>query len=73
MMAHGSGPGVVGCQGQLFAPAVSVQKLSEIRDAAPNVLFRVVRVEDAQIRGGLGHQLHQSHCAFAGPRVWVEP
>jgi transposase len=63
-LVHGRGTGVVGAQSHPDIALVLVQELLEECGAGFNVLPRVESIADAELAGGVGHQLHQALSAF---------
>ena len=70
---HGHGAGVVRGQGQFLVAVVAIEQLTQVTGAAPDVVFGVVGVEDAEVLGRLRHELHEAPRPFSrrGPRVHV--
>ena len=68
-----AGAGVVRGQRQPLVAVVPVEQAPEVPGAAPDVLLGVERVDDAELPGGGGHELHQPQGTLGRSGAWVEP
>src|SRR6202158_4562250 len=71
MTLHGPRPGVIGCVSQ--APvAKAIVLRAQVTRASVEILLWVEHVGDAELRGGLRHELHQAVRTGLRDRVRIE-
>jgi len=64
--------GIVGCDGERHAPVISIEQVSEMANAAPEVLLWLEAIEHAEGPGSHWHELHEACSPLRGHRRPLE-